>query len=44
MGRFGENVGDLTTELRRAREGLANGNAKHDSPVEVLLKGLTRRR
>jgi hypothetical protein len=44
VGRFGENVGDLTTELRRAREGLANGTAKHDSPVEVLLKGLTHRR
>ena len=44
MGRFGENVGDLTTELRRAREGLANGTAKHDSPVEVLLRGLTNRR
>jgi hypothetical protein len=44
VGRFGENVGDLTTELKRAREGLANGTAKHDSPVEVLLKGLTHRR
>jgi hypothetical protein len=44
VGRFGENVGDLTTELRRAREGLANGDAKHNSPIEVLLKGLTHRR
>ncbi len=44
VGRFGENVGDLTTELRRAREGLANGNGKHNSPIEVLLKGLTNRR
>lgn len=44
VGRFGENVGDLTTELRRAREGLANGNGKQDSPVEVLLRGLTSRR
>ena len=40
VGRFGENVGDLTTELRRAREGLANGNGGHNSPIEVLLKGL----
>jgi hypothetical protein len=44
VGRFGENMGDLTMELRRAREGLANGDAKHNSPIEVLLKGLTRRR
>jgi len=44
VGRFGENVGDLTSELKKAREGLANGNGGHDSPVEVLLKGLTHRR
>ncbi len=40
VGRFGESVGDLTMELRKAREGLANGSGKHDSPIEVLLKGL----
>ena len=28
VGRFGENVGELTTELKRAREGLANGEGK----------------
>ncbi len=44
IGRFGENVGDLTTELRKAREGLANGNGRHNSPIEVLLRGLTNRR
>jgi hypothetical protein len=44
VGRFGENVGDLTAELQRAREGLADGNAKQNSPIEVLLKGLTNRR
>jgi hypothetical protein len=44
IGRFGENVGDLTTELRRAREGLANGNGHGSSPIEVLLRGLTNRR
>ena len=44
VGRFGENVGDLTTELKRAREGLANGDGGHNSPIEVLLKGLTHRR
>jgi hypothetical protein len=44
VGRFGENVGELTTELRRAREGLANGDGKQSSPIEVLLSGLTSRR
>jgi hypothetical protein len=44
IGRFGENVGDLTSELKSAREGLANGDGKHNSPIEVLLKGLTNRR
>lgn len=44
VGRFGENVGELTTELKRAREGLANGEGKQTSPIEVLLSGLTSRR
>jgi hypothetical protein len=44
VGRFGENVGELTTELRRAREGLASGDGKQSSPIEVLLSGLTSRR
>jgi len=44
VGRFGENVGDLTTELRRAREGLAGGDGKQSSPIEVLLSSLTSRR
>jgi hypothetical protein len=44
VGRFGENVGELTTELKRAREGLANGEGKQSSPIEVLLSGLTSRR
>jgi len=43
VGRFGENVGDLTAELKRARQGLAGDN-KHSSPIEVLLRGLTTRR
>jgi hypothetical protein len=43
VGRFGENVGELTTELRRAREGLANGDGKQSSPIEVLLSSLTSR-
>jgi hypothetical protein len=44
VGRFGENVGELTTELKRAREGLTNGEGKQSSPIEVLLSGLTSRR
>jgi len=44
VGRFGENVGDLTSELKRARESLIDGEGKQNSPIEVLLKGLTARR
>lgn len=44
VGRFGENVGELTTELKHARQGLANGEGKQSSPIEVLLSGLTSRR
>lgn len=43
VGRFGENVGDLAAEVKRAREGLGNGDGKHRSPIEVLLSGLTER-
>ncbi len=43
VGHFGENVGELTTELRRAREGLASGDGKQSSPIEVLLSSLTSR-
>lgn len=43
VGRFGENVGDLTAELKRTRQGLAGDN-KHSSPIEILLRGLTARR
>ncbi len=44
VGRFGENVGELTAEFRRVRESLAGGDAKQNSPLEILLKGLTTRR
>lgn len=44
VGRFGENVGELTAEFRRVREGLAGGDSKQNSPLEILLKGLTARR
>jgi hypothetical protein len=46
VGRFGEGMGSLAAEVRRAREGLAaEGNTeKRPSPIEVVLQGLTRRR
>jgi len=44
VGHFGESVGELTTELKRARQGLADGEGKHNSPLEILLSGLTARR
>lgn len=43
VGHFGENVGELTAELKRTRQGLAGDN-KHSSPIEILLRGLTARR
>jgi hypothetical protein len=44
VGNFSAQVGELATELQRARES-ANGNgSKHRSPVEVVLQGLTARR
>src|ERR1044071_5195580 len=42
VGQFGMDVGQLAGELRKNREA-ANG-AKHRSPVEVVLDGLTHRR
>lgn len=44
VGRFGDNVGELGAELRRVRQGLASDNERQNSPLEVLLKGLTTRR
>jgi hypothetical protein len=44
VGRFGDNVGELGAELRRVRQGLANHDERQNSPLEVLLKGLTTRR
>lgn len=41
VGTFGQHVGELATELRRARESADGG--KHRSPVEVVLDGLTAR-
>ncbi len=42
VGTLGQQVGELATELRHARE--AGGSDKHRSPVEVVLDGLTARR
>ncbi len=42
VGNFGAQVGELATELQRARES-ADGK-KHRSPIEVVLQGLTARR
>ena len=44
VGRFGDSVGELGAELRRARQGLASDDGRQNSPLEVLLKGLTTRR
>jgi hypothetical protein len=41
VGQFGIDVGQLASELRRNREA-ANG-ARHRSPIEVVLSGLTNR-
>lgn len=42
VGNFGAQIGELATELQRARES-ADGK-KHRSPIEVVLQGLTARR
>lgn len=42
VGNFSAQMGELATELQRARE--QTGNGRHRSPVEVVLQGLTARR
>lgn len=44
VGRFGDSVGELGAELRRVRQGLADDGERRNSPLEVLLRGLTTRR
>lgn len=44
VGGFGQQVGELVTELRHVREDSGNGAGKHRSPIEVVLDGLTARR
>lgn len=41
VGNFSAQVGELASELQRARE---SADGKHRSPVEVVLQGLTARR
>jgi hypothetical protein len=41
VGSFGEQLGELTTEVRRARQGIEGAGRR--SPIEVVLQGLTRR-
>ncbi len=41
VGSFGERIGDLATEVRLVREGVANTHKR--SPIEVVLQGLTSR-
>ncbi len=41
VGRFGMEMGELASELRKNRE--ETNGAKHRSPVEVVLDGLTHR-
>ena len=42
VGAFGAQVGQVASELQRAREA-ANGG-QHRSPIEIVLEGLTARR
>jgi hypothetical protein len=43
VGRATENLGEFAAEMRKTREAIDN-RAKHRSPIEVLLQGLTARR
>jgi hypothetical protein len=42
-GKLGQQVSELTTEMRYTREAIDNSR-KRRSPIEVLLEGLTARR
>jgi hypothetical protein len=42
VGRFGMDMGELASELRKNRE--ETDDAKRRSPIEVVLQGLTKRR
>ena len=40
-GKFGEQMGELTSEVHKTREAMDD---PHRSPIEIVLQGLTRRR
>jgi hypothetical protein len=42
VGSFGEQLAELTTEVKRTRERLQDDTSR--SPIEVVLEGLTHRR
>jgi hypothetical protein len=44
VGNFSTQMGELASELQRARESADKNNGRHRSPVEVVLQGLTARR
>ena len=44
LASFGEQVGAVSAGLRNAQELSGNGDDARNSPLEVLLQGLTRRR
>jgi hypothetical protein len=44
LASFGEQVGAVSAGLRTAQEVRGNGDGAHNSPLEVLLQGLTKRR
>ncbi len=43
IGSFGERVGELASEIRTVREGVAGARNHKRSPIEVVLQGLTSR-
>ena len=43
IGSFGERVGELASEIRTVREGVAGARNPKRSPIEVVLQGLTSR-
>jgi hypothetical protein len=44
VGKVSAQVSEIANGISRAQDSSANGNAKHRSPVEVVLQGLTARR
>jgi hypothetical protein len=44
VGKVSAQVGEIANGIQRAQDSSSNGDAKHRSPVEVVLQGLTARR